>query len=71
MSVATEIKALDRRIKAARERGTPASMKAAGEMSKVRSDLLLQLDQAKASTKKKKGKRSNRSKLKTPETATA
>ena len=55
MSVATEIKALDRRIKAARERGTPASIKAAGEMSKVRSGLLLQLEQAK--------KNSNRGKL--------
>jgi len=37
-----KIKDLDRRIDAAVQRGTPASIKAAGEMSRVRSTLRLQ-----------------------------
>ena len=46
---------LDNRIEAARKRDTPGSIKAAGEMSRVRSGLLLELGLAK--------KNSNRGKL--------
>jgi len=42
MDIEKKIKDLDRRIEAARQRGTPGSIKAAGEMSRVRSTLRLQ-----------------------------
>ena len=42
MDIEKKIKDLDRRIEAARQRGTPGSIKAAGEMSRVRSSLRLQ-----------------------------
>ena len=50
MSIATEIKALERRIKSARERG---KLKEAGEMSRVRSTLRLQAKKKKKSKKNK------------------
>ena len=48
-----KIKDLDRRIEAAVQRGTPGSIKAAGEMSRVRSTLRLQAKKKKKSKKNK------------------
>ena len=52
-AIIRKIKDLDRRIEAARQRGTPGSIKAAGEMSRVRSTLRLQAKKKKKSKKDK------------------
>ena len=46
MDIQRRINDLDHRILKARERGTKGSIKAAGEMSRERSTLILQLKQA-------------------------
>ena len=64
-AIIRKIKDLDRRIEAARQRGTPGSIKAAGEMSRVRSTLRLQAAAPKTKKKKKKGKNSRKLKIPT------
>ena len=59
-----KIKDLDRRIEAAVQRGTPGSIKAAGEMSRVRSTLRLQAAKPQTKTKTKKKKKDKKNPLK-------
>ena len=59
-AVIRKIKDLDRRIEAAVQRGTPGSIKAAGEMSRERSTLRLQAAKPKTKSKTKKKKKDDK-----------